>query len=227
MKSETTPETRESRWRRLWREWGKPLLIALLVLGTFRSAIADWNDVPTGSMIPTILQGDRIVVNKVAYDLKLPFTSIRLAQWSAPVRGDVIVLYSPVDQTRLVKRVVAVPGDRLAMRDNRLIINGIVSEYESLDTPNESLEKLGAEEGATHSVRVDRNSMMPTSFSEMIIPADHYFVMGDHRTNSSDSRAFGPVARDLIVGQAIAVALSLDPSAGYRPRWDRFFTRLP
>jgi len=90
----------------LWNEWIKSLLIVVLVVGGFRSAIADWNDVPSGSMKPTILEGDRIVVNKLAYDLKVPFTKWRIARWTKPQRGDIVVLFSPADGKRLVKRVV-------------------------------------------------------------------------------------------------------------------------
>src|SRR5215470_10001174 len=99
-------------------------IVMLLVVSSLRSALADWNDVPTGSMKPTIEEGDRVVVNKLAYDLKVPFTTIEIAKWSDPHRGDIVVLYSPVDGTRLVKRVVAVPGDRIEMRENQLFVNG-------------------------------------------------------------------------------------------------------
>ena len=84
------------RWKRVWRE-NKSLLITVIILTAVRSAIADWNDVPTGSMNPTIVQGDRLFVNKLAYDLKVPFTTWHLAQWSNPKRGDIVVFFSPVD----------------------------------------------------------------------------------------------------------------------------------
>ena len=91
----------ESGWRRhgraLWLEWIKPLFIIGLVMFSFRSAVADWNDVPTGSMKPTILVGDRIFVNKLAYDLKIPFTRTSVATWSGPARGDIVTCWSPAD----------------------------------------------------------------------------------------------------------------------------------
>jgi signal peptidase I len=99
--------------RALWREWILPALVVVAILAPLRSAVADWNDVPTGSMIPTILVGDRIFINKLAYDLKVPFTTWQVAKWADPARGDIIVFPSPADGVRLVKRVVAVPGDRL------------------------------------------------------------------------------------------------------------------
>src|SRR5256886_15564334 len=95
-------------------------ILMLLVISSLRSALADWNDVPTGSMKPTIQEGDRVVVNKLAYDLKVPFTTIEIWKWDDPKRGDIVVLFSPVDGTRLVKRVVAIPGDTLRSEERRV-----------------------------------------------------------------------------------------------------------
>src|SRR5580704_17520292 len=112
------------KWRQFLRQDAKTLLVMLLAMFTFRSAIADWNDVPTGSMRPTILEGDRVFVNKLAYDLKVPFTTWHIAQWDNPARGEIVVFFSPADGKRLVKRVVGLPGDRIEMVDERLIVNG-------------------------------------------------------------------------------------------------------
>src|SRR4051794_36159956 len=98
--------------------------LMLLVVTSLRSALADWNDVPTGSMKPTIQEGDRVVVNKLAYDLKIPFTMVEVAKWGDPKRGDIVVLFSPLDNVRLVKRVIGLPGDRVAMLNNTVFING-------------------------------------------------------------------------------------------------------
>src|SRR5262249_35490102 len=111
-------------WAGFWRSWVKPIAVVIVVMTTVRSAIADWNDVPTGSMKPSILEGDRIFVNKLAYDLKLPFTRWHLLQWGGPKRGDIVVFPSPADETRLVKRIIGTPGDCLELRDNRLLVNG-------------------------------------------------------------------------------------------------------
>src|ERR1044072_7496236 len=111
----------KARATKFWKEWMKPVLVILIITSAFRSAVADWNDVPTGSMKPTILEGDRIFVNKLAYDLKLPFLGWRLIQWYDPSRGDVIVFASPADRTRLVKRVVGLPGDRIELVDNQVL----------------------------------------------------------------------------------------------------------
>src|SRR6516162_10613328 len=106
------------RARRWWRKEIRPLLVMALVVFSVRSSLADWNDVPSGSMQPTILVGDRVFVNKLAYDLKVPFTTLHLAEWSNPKRGDIVVFYSPYDGTRLVKRVVGLPGDSIELRND-------------------------------------------------------------------------------------------------------------
>src|ERR1051325_5105557 len=102
----------------------KVFAIMILVVSSLRSALADWNDVPTGSRKPTIQEGDRVVVNKLAYDLKIPFTMVEVAKWGDPKRGDIVVLFSPLDNARLGKRVLGLPGDQVSMRDNDLFING-------------------------------------------------------------------------------------------------------
>src|SRR5436189_3492651 len=108
----------------------KPFVFIVLIVLSFRSSIADWNDVPTGSMKPTILEGDLVFVNKLAYDLKVPFTLWRLGEWSDPQRGDIVVFFSPKDGTRLVKRVIAGPGDTLEMKNNVLLLNGQRMDYQ-------------------------------------------------------------------------------------------------
>jgi signal peptidase I len=221
----------------LWREWVRPFILILMVMGTFRSAVADWNHVPTGSMKPTILVGDRIFVNKLAYDLKIPFTRVRLAEWGLPQRGDLVVFFSPADGKRLVKRVVGLPGERVSMSDNQLMVNGRKIAYEPLDPS--IIEELGVKDrqGRTFSQerlgsRVHPVMMVPSrpsrhSFEEMVVPEGHYYVMGDNRDESFDSRWFGVVPEHLIVGRAIAIAISVDPDHFYLPRWHRFFSGLP
>jgi signal peptidase I len=216
----------------LWREWVKPLLVVGLVLFSFRSAIADWNDVPSGSMKPTILEGERVFVNKIAYDLKVPFTTWRITEWSDPQRGDVVVLYSPYDGKRLIKRVVGIPGDKVAMRDHHLVINGNPAVYaplnpahvEGIDDGTLPFEETGA--GWTHPILTTPASPAMASFAPVVVPQGSYLVMGDNRDNSFDSRYFGYVKRREILGRAVAVVLSFDINHSFRPRWDRFFTRL-
>jgi len=220
----------------LWAEWIRSLLIVVLVVGSFRSAIADWNDVPSGSMKPTILEGDRIVVNKLAYDLKVPFTSWRIARWTKPQRGDIVVLFSPADGKRLVKRVVGLPGDRLALRNDRLFINGKavaygpltgieVRDFQHSERPARMLASEMLDERA-HPVMITPELPAMRFFGPIEVPKGQYFVMGDNRDESGDSRVFGFVAQDAIVGRATAVAASVDPSDHYLPRWRRFMRSL-
>ncbi|MFC1862826.1 signal peptidase I [Thermodesulfobacteriota bacterium] len=220
----------------LLRSWVLSMLIAILIATSFKSAIADWNVVPTGSMKPTIVEGDRIFVNKLAYDLKIPFTTWRLFTWDNPARGDIVVFYSPADDTRLVKRVIGLPGDSLVMRKNKLFINGNAIEYEPLshseiDTNSNSTgsgQLLFQEDlpGRSHPVMISLFRQSIISFGPIKVPENHYFMMGDNRDNSADSRYFGFVERKKIVGQANAVVISLDHDNYYKPRWDRVFSKL-
>lgn len=230
-----------SRWkpaaRRLWMEWLKPGLIILFVTTALRSALADWNDVPTGSMKPTIMEGDRVWVNKLAYDLKVPFTTWHLAEWGAPQRGEVVVFFSPADGQRLVKRIIGLPGDTVELRDNRLFLNGRAVAYAALEAS--TVNVVPAAQQVQHDFASERlperaHPVMATpalparrSFGPATVPADHYFMLGDNRDNSLDSRYFGPVPRTQIVGRATAVVLSFDREQWFAPRWDRFFTAMP
>ena len=207
-------------------------LVILLIVSSMRSALADWNDVPTGSMKPTIQEGDRVVVNKLAYDLKVPFTTIELLRWSDPRRGDIVVLFSPVDGTRLVKRVVAIPGDRIAMLNNQLYVNGVAAQVAPLQGPipdeEQGMAFVTTEtlSGKSHQVMFTPQISAMRSFPPTEVPKGQYFVMGDNRDNSNDSRFIGFIERRRIVGKAEAVAFSLDRSHHWVPRFDRFFTKL-
>jgi signal peptidase I len=206
--------------------------LMILVVSSLRSALADWNDVPTGSMKPTIQEGDRVVVNKLAYDLKVPFTTIEITKWADPKRGDIVVLFSPVDGTRLVKRVVALPGDHVEMRDNQLFVNGHLAkqspiaivgagDYGSAYVNDEDLD------GHIHKVMLTPELSSPVSnYGPLTVPKGSYFVLGDNRDNSNDSRFIGFIERRRIVGKAVAVAFSLDRAHWYAPRFDRFFEGL-
>jgi signal peptidase I len=224
------------RARKLWRSDIRPLLITALVMFAVRSSLADWNDVPTGSMKPTILEGDRVFVNKLAYDLKVPFTTLHLAKWSSPHRGDIVVFYSPKDGTRLVKRTIGLSGDVVELRDNRLLINGEQVEYKPIaeellrDTaPLDRASSIYASEqlpGRSHLVAGIPAVSAKRDFGPYHVPDGSYFMMGDNRDDSFDSRYFGAVKRDRIVGRATAVVASLDHGHYLKPRWDRFFTSL-
>jgi signal peptidase I len=207
-------------WK-IWRTRLQPLAMLVLLLTSFRSAVADWNDVPTGSMRPTIVEGDRIFVNKLAYGLKVPFTTIHLAHWNTPQRGEIVVFNSPSDGTRLVKRVVGLPGDTVLMVNDQLYINGQPLSYQ---VANGSItETLGQRK---HEMMVIPTVRAMRTFGPIKIPTGEYFMMGDNRDNSADSRYFGTVKLDQIVGRSSAVALSVDYDRHYLPRWDRFFKAL-
>ena len=220
-----------------WRNYGKAFLFMLVTVTAFRSSVADWNHVPTGSMEPSILIGDTILVNKLAYDLKVPYTTWRITSWDEPARGDVVVFYSPVDGTRLVKRVVAVGGDTVQMVDGRLIVNGTPATYVPLaasvvtQLPPAAraagafaVERIGA---GAHPVMAQPNLRATRDFGPVAVPPGHSFVLGDNRDVSFDSRFFGPVPMDRVLGRAPATLTSVDKSTGYHPRWRRFFDALP
>ncbi|MEZ5557248.1 MAG: signal peptidase I [Pseudomonadales bacterium] len=223
---------------RLWREW-RLFIAFIVVMLVFRSAIADWNQVPSGSMLPSILIGDRIVVNKLAYDLRVPFTLQRLAHWSTPQRGDVVTFTSPEDDRLLVKRVVALPGDVVELHQNRLTINGMTASYSPVDDAEQrSLPfqprpgyRLYHENlfGRQHLVmlRADGRAGFAGSFPATTVPEGKYLMLGDNRDNSRDSRVIGFIDRDRILGRATTVAFSLDYDHYYAPRMGRFLADLP
>jgi signal peptidase I len=200
----------------------------------FRSAVADWNVVPTGSMQPTIRIGDRIVVDKAAYDIRLPFTHVALLHRGDPARGDIVVLESALAGERLVKRVVGVPGDVVALRANRLYVNGRAADYrairvhgiadDSWDPATYATENV---EGRSHAVRWSNYRPSPDrDFGPVAVPAGRYLLMGDNRDNSRDSRYYGFFPREEITGRATRVAVSLDPEHHYLPRPGRYWTML-
>lgn len=218
------------RFKNFASSWWFTVLVAVFLALSVRSSLADWNDVPTGSMKPTILEGDRIYVNKLAYDLKIPFTTFHAARRQDPQRGDIVVFKSPADGKRLVKRVVGLPGDVISMDQNRLSINGKRLAYEVTSAPAEPepgvvylYEDLP---GRGHEVQLIPSRPFVTRFQEVTVPKGSYLMMGDNRDNSADSRVFGFVPRKNILGRATAVAMSFDINRGYKPRWGRFFSPL-
>ncbi|MFT5758476.1 MAG: signal peptidase I [Alteromonadaceae bacterium] len=218
-----------SRWlRKLWNE-NKSLVVFISLMLVFRSAVADWNDVPTGSMKPTIVEGDRILVNKMAYDLRLPFTHISLLKIADPQVGDIIIFDSEVAEKKLVKRVIGTPGDIISMVDNVLSINGHPLPYR--DTKNneipegyqEHIEQLNS---VNHVIRINKQGSQLSNFNAVTVPKGYYLALGDNRDNSADSRVIGFVPRNEIVGRSQNVVLSLDYENYLLPRAERFFHSL-
>ena len=212
----------------------KGLITFMLCMVVFRSAVADWNVVPTGSMQPTIRIGDRILVDKMAYDIRLPLTHVSLRHLADPERGDIVVLDSRAADLRLVKRVIGLPGDQVAMRGNVLVINGTAASYtgdhvravhdDEANPAHYEIERYGA---MHHAVRLSDNWPSPvSSFGPVTVPAGQYLLLGDDRDNSEDSRYLGFFPRQEIVGRARHVIVSLDPSHHYLPRGDRFGVSL-
>ena len=226
-----------SRLTRIWHDW-RSFVLFIAVMLVFRSAIADWNQVPSGSMYPSIFIGDRIVVDKLAYDLRVPFTLQRIARWSEPERGDVVTFPSPEDERLLVKRIVAGPGDTVALDNNELIINDERASYSPLGA--EQISHLPVQDAHRYEflresilgserlvMRLKSGQPRMNSFSTIRVPDGHYLMMGDNRDNSRDSRAIGFISRDRILGRARTVAFSLDYDKYYAPRMERFFADLP
>jgi signal peptidase I len=190
---------RKSLLRTFWREWIRGFALPVLLITAAKSAIADMNPVPTGSMKPTVLEGDVVWVNKLAYDCKVPFTLWRVAEWADPQSGEIVVCFSPEDGKRLLKRVVGVPGDTVELRNETLFLNAIMI------TPRK---------------RALRN------FGPVTVPEGSYYMLGDNRDDSHDSRFFGFVPRREIVGRATAVVASVDLKRYGMPRFERFFSSL-
>ena len=228
-----TPPVDQPGWlMRLWRGWVKPLAIMFAVLFTVRSAVADWNDVPSQSMEPTLLVGDRIFVNKLAYGLRVPFTMQYVTRWDEPMHGEIVVFHHPENDKRMVKRIIGVPGDRVSMTQGRLMVNGVEMPTELLDesaSPSVDLSDPPPHRFVTETLGDRKHATMylpwrarSRSFEDRVVPEDHFMVLGDNRDNSRDSRSWGFVHKDRIVGRVVGVAFSLDRDGGWSPRWDRF-----
>ena len=227
------------RWR-LLRDWAESFVIAVAIWLVLKAFFVEAYRIPTGSMERTLLVGDRLLVNKLAYGAELPFTAHRLPGLEHPHRGDIIVFRWPVDpRTNFIKRVVGVPGDTLAMRDGVLFLDGkpqnepyavhVASPGDDPAEPEFSWQKAyvvhgGGDDEADHP---SRNNWGP-----LVVPQQSYFVLGDNRDNSNDSRYWGFVPALLIEGRPIFVYYSYAPdSAGHVPlltrvRWQRIGERV-
>jgi signal peptidase I len=197
--------------------WG--IVLFALVLFASRSSFADWYVVPTGSMLPTIVEGDRIFVDKMAYRLEVPFTDIEIMQTGEPKRGDIVVFNSEKAGNRLVKRLIGEPGDRIAMYQNRLVINGVEIDYTDSESELTKTEHL---DNVAHIVQFLPVAEARDNFAEVVVPQGHYLVLGDNRNNSADSRFYGFVPAIEIQGRAKKVLVSLNPENYYIPRTERF-----
>jgi len=223
-------------WIKWWKEW-RTFLLFVLVLFSFRSTIADWSHVPTGSMKPTLMEGDRILVDKLAYDLRFPFMHWRLKTWGDPKRGDIVIFPSPETEELYVKRVIGLPGDSVSMKNNQLTINDKPIQYK-VDAKNvakvlnsdDNASFVVVEEqlqGRPHSIMVSRLYRSGASnYGKTIIPKGQYMVLGDNRDNSKDSRFIGFIERERIRGKATKVIISLNSDDYWLPREGRYFKQL-
>jgi len=213
-----------------WLARNKGFVVFLLCFGVFRTAVADWNPIPSGSMRPTLLEGDVVFVNRLAYDLKVPLTDIRLASLGEPRRGDIVTFSSPADGKRLIKRIVGVPGDRIEMHGDTLTVNGAAAHYD--DTweapdpvgPGRLLESVHATEhlaGDARQVQFLPQVRARRDMAPLVVPPGQYFMLGDNRDNSEDSRYIGMVPRGLLIGKAHHILVSANILDHWHPRLDR------
>jgi signal peptidase I len=205
-------------------EYARSLFPVLLIVLVFRSFLFEPFKIPSGSMIPTLLVGDFIVVNKFSYGIRLPVLNKKIIDIGEPERGDVVVFRYPKDTgVNFIKRAVGLPGDTINYRDKQLFINGekveetAAGRFGSSDvkctTPavDASLfwEKLG---NANHNILLhDRSGSRD---GQWIVPEGHYFMMGDNRDRSNDSREWGFVPEENILGRAVGIWLNFDFEKG-------------
>jgi signal peptidase I len=215
---------------RSWLRSNRGFLLFLACFALFRTAVADWNPVPSGSMRPTLLEGDVVFVNRLAYDLKVPLTDVGIAAIGEPKRGDIVTFFSPRGGTRLVKRIVGLPGDTIAMRKKVLYVNGIAARYSDPALVREPPVEAGATAlrvtetigGSRRRIQYLPDASPMESFGPLVVPADSYFMLGDNRDNSADSRYIGPVARRLLIGRVNRLVASADIVGDWMPRIERF-----
>lgn len=182
----------------------------LFIVFLIRSFLFEPFQIPSKSMVPTLEVGDFILVNKFAYGLRLPVVGTKVVPISDPDRGDVMVFVPPHDERYFIKRVIGLPGDYIRMQDNQLWVNNEPYEQEFVSIVSEkmtaatqlNLETTGT---VTHEIHTRDPAGRYGRGFEYVVPDGHYFMMGDNRDNSLDSRSWGPVPESNIVGRAVAI----------------------
>ncbi|NIA27649.1 MAG: signal peptidase I [Desulfobulbaceae bacterium] len=218
-------EGSSSRARATLVEYSRSFFPVLLFVLIIRSFVFEPFRIPSGSMMPTLIQGDFIFVQKYAYGLRLPVTETKIIETGEPKRGDVVVFRLPSDPSiNYIKRIVGLPGDEIVYERHRLIINGetveLVRDAEASNEEPRFNEVLGERE---HDILI-RNPAYSVRDGVYRVPKGQYFVMGDNRDNSKDSRFIGAVPERYLVGEAVRIWMHMD---GFKwPRWERVGTKI-
>jgi len=204
------------RRKSLVREYVEAIAIAILLALVIRTFVVQAFTIPSGSMMDTLLVGDYILVNKFLYGPEVPFTDLHLPGLRNPQRGDIIVFKYPQDEKRdFIKRIVGGPGDTVHVRGSQVFVNGRPMDEPYMKGPS-SRAHAGAPSYCGYAYGCE----------PIVVPPDSYFVMGDNRDNSQDSRYWGFVKRDKIKGKAFLIYWSWD-SDKHWPRWLRLGNYIP
>jgi signal peptidase I len=198
-------------------EYAKSFFPVLFVVFVLRSFLVEPFQIPSSSMVPTLQVGDYILVNKFTYGIRLPVVRTKVVDLNTPKRGDVMVFFPPhMNETYYIKRVIGLPGDRVEYRNKRLFVNGDpVARDELAVLPDGAARyQLALETLGEGDHLMQDNQMRPARNFSVVVEPGHYFMMGDNRDNSSDSRIWGQVPERDIVGKAFAVWM----------HWDSFFS---
>ena len=205
-------------------EYSRSLFPVLLIVLLFRSFLFEPFKIPSGSMIPTLLVGDFILVNKFSYGLRLPVLNSKFVSIGEPKRGDVVVFRYPVDPgVNFIKRLIGLPGDTIVYRDKKLFINGEPVELEThgtfasseikCTTPQPDAERYAEQLGeVNHDILLHHGS--GSRDGQWVVPEGHYFMMGDNRDRSNDSREWGFVPEANLIGRAVGIWLNFDYTKG-------------
>jgi signal peptidase I len=221
-----TVEVEKKKKKSLVREYAEAIGTAILLALLIRTFVIQAFTIPSGSMMDTLLVGDYILVNKFIYGAELPFTSSHLPGLRQPTRGDIVVFKYPLDEKRdFIKRIVAAPGDELLLRDNQILISGRPIQEPYVKPGGNALVPSRYLTGRVTSEpclaqAATASERYPDQFGPIVIPHGHYFVMGDNRDNSQDSRYWGCLRREQIRGKAFMIYWSWDGEDGWL-RWRR------
>ncbi|CAA0088012.1 Signal peptidase I [Halioglobus japonicus] len=193
-------------------EYAKSFFPVLFIVFVLRSFLVEPFQIPSSSMVPTLLVGDYILVNKFTYGIRLPVIRTKVVDISEPERGDVVVFFPPhMNDTYFIKRVIGLPGDTVSYRNKQIYVNGEKLARGPADEPSMEPRYRLEEEligGEGHLMQVDK--LRPSADFNVVVKPGHYFMMGDNRDNSSDSRVWGQVPEKDIVGKAFAVWMHWD-----------------